>query len=81
MVAEGVMPPNASVRAAVAGGTGSPTQVALVGVWKQWRSRAYAEATEAFREGLHPRNISVFANTVFWIDETPDFAALSTQWE
>ena len=38
----------------------------LFGVWKVWRSYAYAQAVERFRRALHERNVSLLANTVFW---------------
>ena len=38
----------------------------LFGVWKVWRSYAYAQAVERFRRTLHERNISLLANTLFW---------------
>ena len=51
--------PPASARSATAP---SP----LFGVWKLWRSRAYAEAVARFRAALHARNVSLLANTAFW---------------
>ncbi len=38
----------------------------LFGLWKVWRSRAYAKAVSMFRSTLHIYNISLVANTVFW---------------
>jgi hypothetical protein len=76
-----IVPPSATIRQAVADGTASDTDVARVGVWKLWRGRAYAAAMERFRTRLHPRGISVLANSVFWIQETADPDVLSTQWQ
>ena len=70
-----IVPPNAAARAAVLSGSATPTEVARVGVWELWRSRAYAEAVEQFRTALHPLGVSVLANTVFWVP----YAA--TQWQ
>jgi hypothetical protein len=56
-----IAPPTASLR-----NSSDQYARALFNVWKVWREREYAEATERYRQRLHPLGVAVLANTDFW---------------
>ena len=51
----------AEVAPPLAGARSGTAPSPLFGVWKVWRSRAYAEAVASFRRALHARNVSLLA--------------------